>query len=121
MPVDIRVIHARDFIKATPQGELDREESLAVLRAVAAAAAPPADFAILLDTRQATSQLSVADLWYLASEFARFPLAFRHKTAVLCPVERFDQADFFALCAANRGFRVQAFTAYEGAMEWLLS
>lgn len=33
--------------------------------------------------------------------------------------ERFDQARFFALCAENQGFNVQAFTSYEEAMEWL--
>ena len=40
-------------------------------------------------------------------------------TAVLCPMERFDRARFFALLADSKGFDVEAFTSYEEAMSWL--
>jgi hypothetical protein len=40
---------------------------------------------------------------------------------VLCPLEKFDNARFFALCAENRGVNVHAFTSYEDAMEWLIA
>jgi hypothetical protein len=35
-------------------------------------------------------------------------------------MEKFDRARFFALCAENKGFNVEAFTSYEEAMDWLL-
>jgi hypothetical protein len=34
---------------------------------------------------------------------------------------KFDRSRFFALCAENRGFNIQAFTSYEEAMEWLIA
>jgi hypothetical protein len=45
--------------------------------------------------------------------------AFSGKTAVLCPMERFDRARFFALLADSRGFDIEAFTSYEEAITWL--
>ena len=121
MPTDIRIIHANDFIVATPQGQLDRENSKKLLMEIASASAPLRDYEILLDTRKAQSAMSVADLWYLAAELGKFRKAFSRKTAVLCPRERFDQAGFFALCAQNRGFLVMPFTAFEDAIEWLIA
>jgi len=40
---------------------------------------------------------------------------------VLCPLEKFDRARFFAMCAENRGFNMRAFADYEQAMEWLMA
>jgi hypothetical protein len=48
-------------------------------------------------------------------------MSFSPKTAVLCPRERFDYGEFFALCAESKGFEVRAFTSYEEAFEWLLA
>jgi hypothetical protein len=128
MPTNIRVIHARDFIRATPEGKLDLEKSKKLVVEIASAAVPLADYEILLDTRKAQVKMSVTDLWYLATDVwylaaelvnarGRFP----KKTAVLCPVERFDRASFFALCAQNTGIKVQAFTSFEAAIEWLIA
>jgi hypothetical protein len=120
MPTNIRVIHAGDFIRATPEGELDLEKSKELLLGVASTAASLADYEILLDMRKAQGKMSLTDMWYLAAELSEHREAFSRRTAVLCPLERFDLAGFFALCAENRGFRVGAFTSYEDAMEWLI-
>jgi hypothetical protein len=119
MPTDIRVIHARDFLKATPEGQLDLEHSNRLLIEIASASAHLVDHGMILDTRQTHSELSVTDLWYLAAELGKFRKALSRKTAVLCPRERFDYAGFFALCAQNEGFQVKAFLSYEDAIEWL--
>ncbi len=74
----------------------------------------------MLDVRLTESEMSPADLWFLAQKLAEFRSVFTRKTAVLCPLERFDRARFFALCAENRGLNVRAFTSYESAMEWIL-
>ena len=124
MPANIRIIHAHDFIKATPEGRLDLEESKKLLLAIAIAAAPLVDYHIILDTRKAQSEMSVSDLWDLAAELSQsFHQAVSRipKTAVLCPRERFDQAEFFALCAQNRGYEISAFTSFEDALEWLMA
>lgn len=120
MPTDIRVIKAKDFVRATPEGKLDFETSKKALIEIASATAHLVDYEILLDTRKAQVQMSVTDLWYLAAELSNLRKPFSRKTAVLCPVERFDDAAFFALCSENRGFRIKAFTSFEDAMNWLI-
>jgi hypothetical protein len=120
MPANIRVIHARDFVRATSEGELDFESSKKALTEIASATAPLVDYEILLDTRKAHVQMSVPELWHLAAELSNLRKAFSRKTAVLCPVERFDRAAFFETCARNRGFRVKAFTSFEEAIDWLI-
>lgn len=124
MPTDIRIIHAHEFLKATPEGKLNLEQSKNLLKEIAVASAHSADYDVILDTRMATSEMRVADLWHLAAELSdHFRKAFSRprKTAVLCPTERFDQAGFFALCAQNRGFDVRAFTSFEEAYRWLVA
>ena len=95
-PANVKVIHAHEFVRARPGGVLDLETSEA----------------ILLD-------LGAADLWFLADRLAKHRHAFSGKTAVLCPIERFDRARFFALLADSKGFDVEAFTSYEEAIAWL--
>lgn len=120
MPIDVKVIRAKDFIKATPNGELDFEASTRLLLQVASVASALSDYAVLLDTRNAESKLSATDLYYLALELQKHSdTFFLRKTAIICPQKRFDKAEFFALCAENRGFQVSAFTLFERAMEWL--
>jgi hypothetical protein len=120
---NIRVVHAHDFIKATPEGKLDFEETNKLLIEIVAASACLEDYNIILDTRKAQSTISVNELWVLASNLGSSFLKEFHmpqKTAVLCPAERFNHAEFFAVCANNRGFNVSAFTSVENAYEWLI-
>ncbi len=63
MPTDIRIIHAQDFIRATPEGQLDFEKSKELLVEVASASVHLVDYAIILDTRNAQSEMSVTYLW----------------------------------------------------------
>ena len=119
MATNIRIISARDFVKATPEGQFDYEKSKEFLIGVASAAAALNDHEILIDTRMTDCEMSPSELWHLASELDARRRAFSGRTAVLCPAERFDQAGFFELCAHNRGFRVKAFASFEGAIEWL--
>jgi hypothetical protein len=121
MPTNIRIIHARDFILATPKGKLDREEAKKVLMDVASTSASSAEYEILLDIRKAELEVSATDLWYLVADLGNLRKAFSRKTAVLCPVARFDRAEFFTLCAQNRGFHVRAFTSFENAIKWLVA
>jgi len=124
MPLNIRIVHVHDFMKVTPEGQLNLEESKKLLVEIALASDTLADYHIILDTRKAHSVISVTDLWYLAAELSNNfrKTNFRTpKTAVLCPLDRFDYAEFFALCAQNRGFLVNAFTSFEDAYEWLMA
>jgi hypothetical protein len=118
----IRIIRAHDFVMATPKGRLDLDKFKQLLTEITTAASSLVDYEILVDTRKAQAVMSIADLFFLACELCKRPSgAFYRKTAVLCPLERFDHAGFFALCAENRGFQVKAFTSFEEAIEWLIA
>lgn len=122
MPANIRIIHAHDFMKATPEGWLDRKQSMKLLVDIASVAPELPNFHVILDTRKAQSGLTEIDLWFLASELSdKFrDVSTSPRLAVLCPVERFNHAEFFALCANNRGFNISAFTSFEDAYEWII-
>lgn len=62
MPANIRIIHAHDFIKATPAGWLDRHKSMKLLLDIASVAPEINDFHVILDTRKAQSGLNETDL-----------------------------------------------------------
>ena len=121
MTAKIKIIHAQDFLKATPEGELDFEESKRILLEIASVVVPQDDYELIIDTRKAHSVMSPTNLWQLAKEISTFGEKFRRKTAVICPRERFDQAKFFELCSHNRGYQIHAFTSYEDAIDWLCS
>ena len=121
MASNIRVIHAREFIKAAPDGHLDVERAKAALLELATEAGPANSFEVLLDTRYTVSNLSVADLWNIAAELGRLRSTFSRRTAVLCPLDRFDRAAFMAYCAREQGLNIRAFTSFEDAIEWLFS
>ena len=121
MSTNVKVIPARDFIRARPDGHayLDKAEEL--LAEIAHAGEGLDDFAILVDTRDISGQLTATELWTLAEKLVKFRHTFARRTAVLCPLEKFDHTRFFALCAENHGFNIRAFTSYEDAMEWLIA
>ena len=119
-PPHVKVIHGRDFVRAQPAGDLHIEDSLRLLLDIAAAAAKLKEHDVVLDMRHVDSHLSAADLWTLAHKLTEYREVFTRKTAVLCPLERFDKARFFAMSAENHGFNIRAFTDYESAMEWIL-
>ena len=121
MTANVRVIQARDFIRATPEGVADLKAAENLLAELARHANSLEEFDVLVDTRHVSGSLTAAQLWFLAEQLARYHGSFAHKTAILCPVERFDHAQFFALCAEHRGFNIMAFDNYEDAMEWLLN
>jgi hypothetical protein len=119
MPNNIRVIRAQDFVSVTPQGQFDLESSRKLLKEVAAAAEKLDAHDVIIDIRNARSSMTAEDLWSLASTMASDRRTFAHKTAILCPMERFDRAWFFVQCADHAHLNLRAFTDYEAAMTWL--
>ncbi len=119
MPSDVRIIHAHEFLRATPEGQLDLDQTKKVLLEIGLASAPSNDYDVLVDTRDAHVEMDVGDLWDLAAELQRYRQAFSRKTAVLVTPKQSDYAGFFAVCAQERGFELSAFTQLGDAMEWL--
>ena len=120
MATNIRIIHAHEFIKATTEGQVNLDKARELLIEIASTSGPSVNYDVFLDVRKTQPKLSIADLWYLAAELNNFCKGLLRKTAILCPLEQFDYAGFFALCAQNRGFHISAFTAFEDAIEWLI-
>ena len=120
MPAKVKVIRARDFLQMTPDDEVDYENSKQLLLEVAHARRPPADFDVLIDLRRVQLRMTTADIYYLAAELEKHRNTFKEKVGILVlPGDTFNLAEFFELCARNRGFNVQAFTNYEDAIHWL--
>jgi hypothetical protein len=117
MPRNVKVIRGPDFVRARPDGHVDLEAAEALLEEIAAAGVGLEDFQVRIYIRQVSGRLGGN---YGGSREARqLARALGHRTAVLCPLEKFDHTRFFTMCAEARASR--HVTAYEDAMEWLLA
>ncbi len=101
MSWDLRVIHAKDFLRTNVSGALD--------------------FDFLIDIRDADSHTSITDIYTLVGEMVRHKeLIHKRKIAVLDQLDdNFVKTQFFEVCSRNRGFSVRAFAEFEEAMNWL--
>jgi hypothetical protein len=122
MDLNIRVIHARDFLKVTSSGAADLETSKKRLLRLAAENAEPRQYDILIDIRQMTSLLTFTEIAELVDMMVEHRDSFRSKLAILTlPGDGFDRAKFMELYANNRGFHVEAFTNFEETIDWLMA
>lgn len=122
MDMNLRVIHSRDFLKATPTGEIDLETSKQALLKLASENSAPRQYDILIDARQKTGYLSLTYIAELVGVMIEHRDSFRSKLAILSrPGLGFDHAKFMEVYAYNRGFKVAAFNDFEEAMNWLMT
>jgi hypothetical protein len=119
MAVKLQIIHANDFIKATPEGEVNLELSKTRIRKLAGSLDLKHEYSFLVDWRNVTVNFSMTDMFYMALEVARHKELSRAKISLLVPVNSFDRGEFLQLCAQNRGVQLAAFTEYEEATNWL--
>ncbi|MGP1677700.1 MAG: hypothetical protein ACTS8S_11905 [Giesbergeria sp.] len=112
----------KDLIIMTSSGSIDLVASKAALKSLIADAEFEANDEILLDLRDSECELSITDVFEIATYLARPDpaLPMRKKIAVLVTGQRaFDHAKFLQMCCANRGLQLKAFEDYEKAGEWL--
>src|SRR5262245_50429454 len=122
MDLNIRLIHVRDFLIMTPNGDLDLETSKQALLKLALENSTPSKSDILIDARGATSHLTIFDATDLVQVMIEHRDSFRSKLALLTvPGQRFDKAKFMEIYANNRGFDVAAFKDFEEAISWLMT
>lgn len=122
MQANVKVIHPADFLRAQAAGVADVAMGERLLAQIAEAAAELDEFEVLIDLRDVTGLLPPADLERLADTMVRHRETFRHKTALLCPRERFENLRFFAHLTAREGLQhVRVFLTYEDAMNWLMA
>jgi hypothetical protein len=116
----LRLIQAKDFLRASPTGEVDLELAEQLLLDLARENAAPRQYDVLIDDRGADVSLSFFDMTELVRVMIENRDSFRSKLAILTlPGQRFDRAKFMELYAGNRGFSVAAFEQFEEALNWL--
>jgi hypothetical protein len=121
VPTNITIVQTRDFIRARPDGALDLDASRRVLVEVVAAIRRAGSDNVLIDTRAAAPvRLSSTDLWNLGVAAGTQPALARAKVALLVPVNRQDDAEFFESVARVQGANVRAFSDFESAISWLI-
>jgi hypothetical protein len=121
MPHDIRVISAREFLRADVQGQPDLATSRQILEELAAAGGADPGRDILLDVRDTGAPvLTSVDLFELVQVFRKLGLGVLNRIAILRRVkDEFDRARFFEMLATDRGLNVAVFEEFEPAFTWL--
>ena len=121
MSHDLHVIKAGDFIRAGPEGALDLEASTQVLRSLATALVTRGIDKAILDVRKMRIEppATYTQIYHLCRAFQEAGFGPNHRLAVVVSPDRYDKADFFAMCAAGRGWNAFAFDRFEDAFEWL--
>lgn len=116
MAVDVRIIPISEFLRADVSGTL-METSLILLCDLIAACKEHNVDRILIDTREATSNTSVLDVWTLARKLT--PSGLRRVAVVNRPKDDVERGTFLELCATHRGYQLKAFWDFEAAFTWL--
>lgn len=121
MPHELSIIKAGEFIRCGAQGTVDFDESRRVLTALASAIVKRGLHKAILDLRKAQAEppLTYTQLYELASSFQEAGFGARHRLALLVAPNKYDKAEFFALCASGRGWNCFAFDSFEEAFDWL--
>jgi hypothetical protein len=122
MDLNIRIIHARDFLKTTPTFQVDLETSKQFFLKLARENAPPRRYDLLIDLRGTTGKLSLPEITEVVNVLIEYRDSFRSKIAILTTTGgKFENAKFAALYANNRGFQVAAFTDFEETINWMMT
>src|SRR5271157_1354869 len=102
MPVNVKVINTKDFIKTTATGVLDFAASKQAILDIASQIKQPGEYEVLVDTREAEAILSIIDLYDLAEALANHPSLRLSKISLLAPKKGADDAGFLETVASNR-------------------
>ena len=121
MACSVHVVKASDFVRLDARGRLDLAESHRVLSDVARECVERGIGAALLDVRDLYTDLKLTDVYQLARAFHDMGFRTTDRLAVLHRYNSAEKAEFFAMCAADRGFDVRAFEDFEAAVEWFSS
>ncbi len=120
MTVNVKIIHARDFIKTTATGILDFASSKQAIVDIASQIKQPGEYDVLVDNREAIAKLSITELFELGKALADCPALSRSRVGLVVPARAMKQADFFETVAVNRGVQVRTFTNFDQAIAWLV-
>lgn len=120
MPVNVKVITAKEFVKTTATGVLNFAESRQTILDIASQIKTPGEYEILIDIRGAEPMLSTTNIYDLGKALADHPALRLSKIGLLVPISGMDEAYFLETVAQNRGVRIKAFTDFENTINWLI-
>ena len=114
-----RVVPINAIVEIPVEGALDLASSREVLLGLARDA-ETAGHHLLIDLREATSELSYAEVYELVQVLSDHPEAFTGRMALLDRyIDRFEKSQFFEASATHLGFHVRAFVDEDLAVAWL--
>jgi hypothetical protein len=121
MSTEYKIYNIKDFIRKTPEGDLDIDKSMKIVREIAATAGFHHDHNLLVDLRKTEPLSNFGDVLLVAAEVAKFQGAFRNKIAVVIPdkPDRIKRAQFFKAALGDVKFQIEYFTEFEKAIDWL--
>jgi hypothetical protein len=119
MPLELQIFRASEFVRLGAQGQLDLSASYAALVTLAKACIVRQINRALLDVREIRTNLTPDDLAALVRAFDDLGFTADHKLAVLHRGDQDYRARLFAMIGRLRGWDVQAFENFEGAVHWL--
>ena len=120
MPIDVKVVHAREFIQTKANGEFDLEGTQELFLAVFSKMKEAKVSEVVMDLRELSTNMTSFDIYELLSVLNHVGSWSTWKIAILYrPKDDWDRAKFFELGAQNKGYRVGAFQAFENALTWL--
>jgi anti-anti-sigma regulatory factor len=122
MVLNVEIIKAGDFLKTTARGEFDLTKSKKLLHAIVTKAREHKDHHLLIDIRGTTSpHMGTIDLYNIVIEMEKHKDVLKNKIVVIDDDnETFNKMEFIEMCAKNRGFKINAVTDYEEAIQWLM-
>ena len=116
-----RLDSTEDLIVVSADGRLDLAASEAAIEKLLADLEREPGRAVVFDLRSAECALKLSEVYglvnFLATHGSKKTLY--RKIAVIASGAHQEKANFFALCAENRGLETRAFSAIEDLSKWL--
>ena len=121
MHYDFRLIRGRDFLRLDAQGHFDMLETRRMLLDVMWTCARSGVGRVLLDVRDASTNLTAAQVLGLASICQEVsPTTDDHKIAILNrPSDDLDRAAILADAAEEHGWNIGVFREFEPMFKWI--
>ncbi len=120
MPVNVKVINTKEFIRVSATGTLDFAASKQAILDIASQIKKSGEYEVLIDSRGADATLSIIELYQLGVAMAGHPSLRHSKIGLLGPMSGMDSGYFLETVAQNRGVNIRAFTDFEQAITWLV-
>jgi len=120
VPIDVKIVPAREFIRTKANGEFDLEGTKELFLTVFSKMKEANASDVVMDFREASTKMTASDINELLSVLNHVGSWSTWKIAIVYrPKDDWDRAKFFELGAQNKGYRVRAFQAFEKALTWL--